>query len=75
MGLSRVNEIMDEAYRLGISKKKPCAIISNASRPNQKVVTSTLEHLVSAAEDIARPAILIFGDVVKYRSLLGEENE
>lgn len=75
MGLSRVNEIMDEAYRLGISKKKPCAIISNASRPNQKVVTCTLEHLVSAAEDIARPAILVFGDVVKYRSLLGEKNE
>ncbi len=74
MGLSRVNEIVEEADRLGISKNKPCAIISNASRPNQKVVTTTLDGLVADAKDIARPAILVFGDVVKYRSLLGEKN-
>jgi len=74
MGLSRVNEIVEEAQRLGISKNKPCAIISNASRPNQKVVTTTLDGLVIDAKDIARPAILVFGDVVKYRALLGEED-
>ena len=74
MGLSRVNEIVEEADRLGISKNKPCAIISNASRPNQKVVTTTLDGLVADAKDIARPAILVFGDVVKYRSLLGGKN-
>jgi uroporphyrin-III C-methyltransferase/precorrin-2 dehydrogenase/sirohydrochlorin ferrochelatase len=74
MGLSRVNEIVEEADRLGISKNKPCAIISNASRPNQKVITTTLDRLVADAKDIARPAILVFGDVVKYRSLLGEKN-
>ena len=59
---------------MGISKKKPCAIISNASRPNQKIVTTTLSRLVLDAKEIARPAILVFGDVVKYRSLLGEDN-
>jgi uroporphyrin-III C-methyltransferase/precorrin-2 dehydrogenase/sirohydrochlorin ferrochelatase len=74
MGLSRVNEIVEEADRLGISKKKPCAVISNASRPNQKIVTTTLQQLVSDAKDMARPAILVFGDVVKYRSLLGEKD-
>lgn len=74
MGLSRVNEIVEEADRLGISKKKPCAIISNASRPNQKIVSTTLNRLVVNAKDIERPAILVFGDVVKYRSLLGENN-
>lgn len=74
MGLSRVNEIVEEAKRLGISKKKPCAIISNASRPNQKVVATTINRLKQDAKDIERPAILVFGDVVKYRSLLGEKN-
>ena len=74
MGLSRVNEIVEEAARLGISKKKPCAIISNASRPNQKVVSTTLKRLVADAKDIERPAILVFGDVVKYRKLLGEKD-
>jgi len=74
MGLSRVNEIVEEAYRLGISQKKPCAIISNASRPNQKIVTTRLDTLIADAKDIERPAILVFGDVVKYRSLLGEKD-
>lgn len=74
MGLSRVNEIVEESNRLGVSKKKPCAIISNASRPNQKIVTTTLDTLAADAKDIERPAILVFGDVVKYRSLLGEQN-
>ena len=74
MGLSRVNEIVEEAQKLGISKNKPCAIISNASRPDQKVVTTTLHQLVIDAKDIARPAILVFGDVVKYRALLGEKD-
>lgn len=70
MGLSRVNEIVEEAKRLGISKKKPCAIISNASRPNQKVVVTTMKRLKKDAKDIERPAILVFGDVVKYLSLI-----
>ena len=74
MGLSRVNEIVEEAGRLGVSKKKPCAVISNASRPNQKIVTTTLDQLVLDAKDMARPAILVFGDVIKYRSLLGEKH-
>ena len=74
MGLSRVNEIVEEAYRLGISQKKLCAIISNASRPNQKIVTTKIDTLVADAKDIERPAILVFGDVVKYRKLLGEKD-
>lgn len=73
MGLSRVTEIVEEAQRLGISPNKPCAIISNASRPNQKVVTSSLKNLVSDAVGIERPAILVFGDVVKYKQLIGED--
>jgi uroporphyrin-III C-methyltransferase/precorrin-2 dehydrogenase/sirohydrochlorin ferrochelatase len=74
MGLSRVNEIVEEAEKQEITKKKPCAIISNASRPNQKIVTTTLSNLILDAKDIERPAILVFGDVIKYRSLLGEKD-
>lgn len=70
MGLSRAKEIANEAKRLGISMKKPCAIISNASRPNQKTLETTLEHLAEDALLMPRPAILVFGDVVSYRSVL-----
>ena len=69
MGLSRVREIVSESERLGISKEKPCAIISNASRPNQKVVTCTLGNLEQCSDQIERPAILVFGDVVKFTQI------
>lgn len=74
MGLSRVTEIVEEAKRIAISQSKPCAIISNASRPNQKVVTSTLQELVFDAKEIERPAILVFGEVVNFKKLLGENH-
>ncbi|MDM5270608.1 uroporphyrinogen-III C-methyltransferase [Sulfurovum sp. zt1-1] len=76
MGLSRIKEIVDEAIKLGISSHKPCAVISNASRPDQKILTTTIEHLQRDAEDMPRPAIIVFGDVVTFKTqLTGVENE
>lgn len=69
MGLSRAKEIVAESKRLGIAQDKLCAIVSNASRPNQKVVTSSLSNLEHCAKDIESPAILVFGDVVKFHTL------
>ncbi len=64
MGLSRIVEIVDEAKKQGVTKSKPCAIISNASRPNQKVTRCTLESLEEASKEMIRPSILVFGEVV-----------
>jgi uroporphyrin-III C-methyltransferase/precorrin-2 dehydrogenase/sirohydrochlorin ferrochelatase len=76
MGLSRIKEIVAEAKRLGVSEEKPCAVISNASRADQKIVTSTLQDLAEDASAMPRPAILVFGDVVNYREqLTGVTNE
>jgi len=66
MGLSRIPEILTEAKRQGISPIKPCAIISNASRTNQKIIITTLEKLKEASKDASRPSILIFGEVVNF---------
>jgi len=68
MGLSRVIEIVEEAKKQNISIDKPCAIISNASRPNQKVVKTTLGGLENASKEMIRPSILVFGEVVKMFS-------
>lgn len=65
MGLSRIPEIVEEAQRQGISLSLPCAIISNASRKNQKVARCTIETLDQASKEMTRPSILIFGEVVK----------
>ncbi|HHD75530.1 MAG TPA: uroporphyrinogen-III C-methyltransferase [Campylobacterales bacterium] len=72
MGLSKVAQIVKEAQRLGVSSDKPCSIISNASRKNQKAITTTLKHLCNKAKEVERPAILVFGEVVKYKHLLEE---
>lgn len=64
MGLSRVKEIVEEGQKIGIDRTKPCAIISNASRVNQKTVRTTLEHLEEASKEMVRPSILVFGEVV-----------
>ncbi len=72
MGLSRVKEIVEESKRLKIPQNKLCAIISNASRKNQTVITSSLQNLELVSKDIERPAILVFGDVVKFKTILKE---
>jgi len=72
MGLSRVKEIVEEAYRLNIEKDTPCAIISNASRAKQSNIITTLENLEQSALKASRPAIIVFGNVVKYNTILKE---
>ena len=71
MGLSRIKEIVKEAKRLGILGDKLCAVISNASRANQQIVTASLDNLETVAKDMPRPAILVFGDVIKYKMIFG----
>lgn len=68
MGISKVREIVARALELGVEKSKPCAIVSNASRANQQVIKTTLGNLVNDSENALRPAILIFGEVVKYEN-------
>jgi len=70
MGLSRIKEIVDGSLMLNINQTKPCAIVSNASRANQEVKISTLENLIVDSKDMQRPAILVFGDVVRLRASL-----
>lgn len=66
MALSLAKEIQECALKIGVTKDKPCAIISNASRENQQVVKCTLETLYESSLDVPRPAILVFGDVVNF---------
>ena len=64
MGLSRIPEIIEEAKRLGVPDSKPCAIISNASRKNQKTLRGTLENLETLSREMTRPSILVFGEAI-----------
>lgn len=70
MGLSRTRQIVKEALESGIKPTLPVAIVSNATTERQTSIITTLEELVSAAKSAPKPAILIFGEVVKLSRLL-----
>lgn len=66
MGLSRIRQIVEEAKKQGVKLSTPCSIISNASRKNQNVITTTMDKLLGKSKNIERPAILVFGEVVNF---------
>ncbi|WP_345975531.1 uroporphyrinogen-III C-methyltransferase [Sulfurimonas sp. HSL3-7] len=70
MGLSRAEEIVKAAIEKGADPQMPTAIVSNASRPNQTRVITTLARLAAAAETAERPGIIVFGDVVNLHAVL-----
>ncbi|RLB70337.1 MAG: uroporphyrinogen-III C-methyltransferase [Deltaproteobacteria bacterium] len=70
MGLSFAQQISAQALKSGADKTTPVAIISNASRPDQKTIITDLEHLPTAASSAQRPAILVIGNVVNLHQIL-----
>lgn len=70
MGLSRADEIVQAALEAGADASLPTAVISNASRPNQTRIITTLAQLPHAAKNAPRPAIIVFGDVVNLHKIL-----
>jgi len=70
MGLSRVEEIFQKANELGIDLETKVAIVANASRANQRVITGMLKELISMSQGVQRPAIIVFGEVVALHEIL-----
>ena len=70
MGLSLCSHIQKKALSKGVSKNLKVAIISNASRENQKTKITTLENLHHDSLEMQSPAILVFGNVVDFHNIL-----
>lgn len=70
MGLSLVKKIKEAALALGVNGDLPAAIVSNASRPNQRTIVTTLKNLEEAASGVPSPAVIVFGDVVNLQGRL-----
>jgi len=70
MGLSRASDILKEAKKQNIDLNTPIAIISNASRDNQRVITGMLRNIEELAKEAEKPAVIVFGDVVKLHGKL-----
>ncbi|MDP9191835.1 MAG: uroporphyrinogen-III C-methyltransferase [Acidobacteriota bacterium] len=67
MGFANLGSIVRNLTAHGMSSTRGCAVISKATRPDQRTVAGTLagiEALVAAA-NLETPALIVVGDVVK----------
>ncbi|MGO9458849.1 MAG: siroheme synthase CysG [Rhodomicrobium sp.] len=72
MGLGQLPSLMEEFIAHGADPRMPAAIVDNGTRPNQRVVTGTIEALagLAAKARLHGPAIIIIGTVVTLRDKL-----
>ena len=72
MGVSNLQKISSNLIKEGKSKDTPVALISWATRYNQRVITSTLENVYETAirENVKPPTLIAVGDVVELREKL-----
>ncbi len=70
MGLSFAKEIAELALASGVSSEMPVAIVSNASRQSQSTIITTLVDLPVESLRAERPAVLVFGEVVRLHHVL-----
>lgn len=72
MGISNLNKISENLMKEGKDKNTPVALISWATRYNQRVVTSTLENVYETAikEEVKPPTLIVVGSVVELREKL-----
>jgi uroporphyrin-III C-methyltransferase/precorrin-2 dehydrogenase/sirohydrochlorin ferrochelatase len=72
MGLERLAELTRAFIENGAAPSLPVALIDNGTRPNQQVLTATLDTMAekAAKAGVRGPAILIIGSVVRLREKL-----
>ena len=77
MGVATLPKLVEQFLVHGASSSLPVAIIEHAYSPNQRTVTSTLEHVVTDAEvaAVANPSVIVVGEVVNAIDSIDRINE
>lgn len=72
MGLSNLEQIVQDLIRGGRNPLSPAAIIEDGTLPSQRVITEDLQKLQAAAVSagVNSPAIIVVGDVVRLRKTI-----
>jgi uroporphyrinogen III methyltransferase / synthase len=72
MGMRRIREITQAIIDGGRSPHTPAAVIHWGARPEQRVVTGTLDSIADAAAEagLKNPSIIVVGEVVNLREKL-----
>lgn len=72
MGVARRAEIAASLIRAGRDPQEPAAFIENGTLPEERILVTDLETLAAGGVDIASPAVLVVGHVVRLREALVE---
>jgi len=73
MGVRRLPEIANNLLHHGMAADMPLALISEATRPAQKITVTTLgEAGKMSAEQIVQPALVVIGEVVRLSDFATE---
>jgi uroporphyrinogen III methyltransferase/synthase len=77
MGVSRLSSIARRLLEGGRDRDEPAAVVQRGTFPDQRVISGTLSTIaeVAEAEQIASPAILVFGSVAGLRGRLAWAEE
>ncbi len=72
MGVASLDRLQNKLIEFGRSPNTPIALIENGSRPEQRVITGTLETLSQRAlqHQVKSPALLIIGEVAAFANSL-----
>jgi uroporphyrin-III C-methyltransferase / precorrin-2 dehydrogenase / sirohydrochlorin ferrochelatase len=73
MAVGRLEQISGELVKRGRDAGTPVAVICDGTTPRQRVLTTTLGEVADEAvrQGIRPPAVVVVGDVVRLRALLG----
>ncbi|KAB2897752.1 MAG: uroporphyrinogen-III C-methyltransferase, partial [Dokdonella sp.] len=72
MGVAALASVRERLLAHGRAAATPFALIENGSRPEQRVVTGTLDELPqrARAHNVTSPALLILGEVAAFAPTL-----
>lgn len=72
MGFASLPVIARKLIEQGMSPDRPVAVVSKATRPDQRAVTGTLATIekIVAEANLPTPAIIVVGEVVKMRDVI-----
>jgi uroporphyrin-III C-methyltransferase/precorrin-2 dehydrogenase/sirohydrochlorin ferrochelatase len=73
MGVGELDAVRDRLIETGLLPTMPAALVENGTRPEQRVVVTTLAALPDAAkrQGIVAPAMLFVGEVTGFAAELG----
>ena len=77
MAVAHLDAVAAELVKRGRDAATPVAVISDGTTPQQQVLTSTLGRVAAdaGAAGIRPPAVVVIGDVVRLRELLGPQQQ